>query len=143
MRLWGQAGRKMILAKYGRCPHHKCIIFFRRLPAFSTIFFASSTFHSILIDSSICRCVSVPNFYHDRLWIWPILAFQAWHVQSPFFRSVTISGMGSGNIFCLVVIQHISQLPCVQPTSYLPSIFEAKSADNNPYHIIFKCVFSI
>ena len=104
-------------------------------------FFASSTFHSILIDSSICRCVSVPNFYHDRLWIWPILAFQAWHVQSPFFRSVTISGMGSGNIFCLVVIQHISQLPCVQPTSYLPSIFEAKSAVNNPYHVTFKFVF--
>ena len=104
-------------------------------------FFASSIFHSILIDSSICRCVSVPNFYHDRLWIWPILAFQAWHVQSPFFRSVTISGMGSGNIFCLVVIQHISQLPCVQTTSYLPSIFEAKSAVNNPYHVTFKFVF--
>ena len=87
------------------------------------LFFASCTFHSILIDSSICRCVSVPNFYHDILWIWPILASQAWHVQSPFFRSVTISGMGSGNIFCLVVIQHISHLPCIGPKRYHSTSF--------------------
>ena len=46
------------------------------------------------------QCV-VLFLYHDKLWIWPILAFQAWHVQCPFLRSATISGMGSGNIFCL------------------------------------------
>ena len=54
--------------------------------------------------------------YQDKLWIWPILAFEAWHVQYPFVRSVTISGMGSRIIFCLAVIQLISQIPLIGPT---------------------------